>query len=217
MVHASVSLTDLAQTVKVLPWTGLADQSRRAIAFPAGNPANSLLNWRMAEEFDCIILGLGAMGSAAAYHLSRQGSRVLGMDRFHPPHNHGSSHGLTRIIREAYFEHPLYVPLVQRAYELWASLERDSRRTLFRQTGGLMIGRPDGALVQGALRSARQHRLSHEVFTATEARRRHPALRLEMAMVAVREPRAGILFPELAVQSHPLLAKTGGATVPLMT
>ena len=94
----------------------------------------------MAADYDVIIAGLGAMGSAAAYHLALSGRRVLGLDRFRPPHSFGSSHGLTRIIREAYFEHPLYVPLVQRAYELWAALEQKSGRRLLLQTGGVMIG-----------------------------------------------------------------------------
>src|SRR3974377_1223274 len=98
------------------------------------------------------------MGSAAAYHLAKKGRRVLGLDRFEPPHQFGSSHGSTRIIREAYFEHPSYVPLVQRAYELWAELEKESGRRLFLQTGGLMLGEPGGVLVRGAPRSAKEHR-----------------------------------------------------------
>src|SRR5215469_10899592 len=106
----------------------------------------------MNDAYDAIIVGLGAMGSAAAYHLAKNGRRVLGLDRFHPPHEQGSSHGLTRIIREAYFEHPLYVPLVRRAYELWADLEKASGRKLLLQTSGLMIGPPDGTLVSGAKR-----------------------------------------------------------------
>src|SRR5256886_14039909 len=90
------------------------------------------------------------MGSAAVYHLAKRGVDVLGLDQFRPPHAFGSSHGQTRIIREAYFEHPSYVPLVQRAYELWASLEQLSGQKLLRQTGGLMIGPRDGVLVSGA-------------------------------------------------------------------
>ena len=113
----------------------------------------------MNNGFDVIIIGLGAMGSAAAYHLSKAGRRVLGLDRYTPPHAFGSSHGQSRIIREAYFEDPVYVPLVQRAYELWSELEQESGRRLFHKTGGLMIGRPDGVLVQGAQRSAREHQL----------------------------------------------------------
>src|SRR5512132_1623738 len=100
---------------------------------------------------DVIVVGLGAMGSAASFHLARRGARVLGLDRFDPPHAHGSSHGRSRIIREAYFESPLYVPLVRRAYELWAELEAASGATVLHQTGGLMLGPPDGAVVAGAL------------------------------------------------------------------
>src|ERR1043165_1638075 len=93
-----------------------------------------------AASFDIIVVGLGGMGSAEAYHLGQAGQRVLGLDQFRPPHTLGSSHGQTRIIREAYFEHPTYVPLVQRAYELWAELEKVSGERLFQETGGLMIG-----------------------------------------------------------------------------
>src|SRR3989442_13537164 len=114
----------------------------------------------MPNDYDVIVAGLGAMGSAAAYHLAASGGRVLGPGRFPPPHTLGSSHGLTRIIREAYFEHPLYVPLVQRAYELWGDLERKSGRRLLLQTGGVMVGPPEGELVSGARRSAQEHKLA---------------------------------------------------------
>src|SRR3974390_2211732 len=97
------------------------------------------------------------MGSAAAYHLAKKGRRVLGLDRFEPPHQFGSSHGSTRIIREAYFEHPSYVPLVQRAYELWMELEKEAGRQLLLQTGGLMLGEPSGVLVRGAQRRPEAH------------------------------------------------------------
>jgi len=151
------------------------------------------------------------MGSASAYHLAAAGRRVLGLDRFHPPHQLGSSHGLTRIIREAYFEHPLYVPLVQRAYQLWAELAQKSGRRLLLQTGGLMIGPPDGVIVRGAKRSAEEHHLAHQVLSQTELRRRFPAFEPAENMVGVWEPRAGILFPELAVQTHLELAAEAGA------
>src|SRR5689334_8950412 len=153
------------------------------------------------------------MGSATLYHLARAGVRVLGIDRFTPPHAMGSSHGLTRIIREAYFEDPLYVPLVQRAYELWAELEQRSRRRLLTQTGGLMIGSAEGVLVGGALRSAREHRLKHELLSASELRSRFPVFNPAPEAVAVWEPRAGVLVPELAVQTHLELAAELGATL----
>src|ERR1043166_5111034 len=103
-------------------------------------------------RFDVGIVGLGAMGSMAALELARRGRRGVGFDRLHPPHVFGSSHGKSRIIREAYFEHPQYVPIVQRAYEQWTALEREGGRTLLVPTGGLMIGAPDGGVLAGARR-----------------------------------------------------------------
>jgi sarcosine oxidase len=161
--------------------------------------------------YDVVVAGLGAMGSAAACELARRGLRVLGLDRHAPPHAFGSSHGETRIIREAYFEHPVYVPLVQRAFELWRALEHASGATLLRETGGLMIGRLDSVLVEGALRSARLHRLPHEVLSAAEVRKHFPALRPDDDMIAVHEPRAGILFPEACIGAFLARAHQQGA------
>jgi sarcosine oxidase len=152
----------------------------------------------MPSSYDVIVVGLGAMGSATLYHLARRGHRVLGLDRFSPPHTLGSSHGQTRIIREAYFEHPVYVPMVQRAYELWAELGRH----LYLQTGGLMIGPPGGVLVSGARRSAEEHHLPHEHLDAAAVRRRYPGLQPDDSMSALWEPRAGILFPDQCIREH---------------
>ncbi|MGH2349423.1 MAG: FAD-dependent oxidoreductase, partial [bacterium] len=124
--------------------------------------------------YDVVVLGLGAMGSAAAYALARRGVRVLGLEQFSPAHDRGSSHGRSRIIREAYFEDPAYVPLIQRAYELWDDLQTASGTPLLVTTGGLMIGPRGGELVQGALASAVTHRLSYELIDAEEIRRRVP-------------------------------------------
>ena len=147
------------------------------------------------------------MGSAAACHLARRGMRVLGLDRFTPPHAYGSSHGETRIIREAYFEHPVYVPMVQRAYELWRDLEQASGTTLLRETGGVMIGRPDSDLVKGARHSAELHRLRYQLLTASEVRAQFPALHPENDMVAVWEPRAGVLLADACITAHLALAR----------
>src|SRR3989442_1415113 len=163
--------------------------------------------------FDVIVVGLGGMGSASAFHLSQRGQKVLGLDRFRPPHTFGSSHGQSRIIREAYFEHPLYVPLVQRAYELWAELAKASGQRLLLQTGGLMIGPPDGIVVKGTLASARTHHLQHELLSVDEVRRRFPATDPRDDMVGVWEPRAGVLFPELCVQAHLRFAQESGGTL----
>ena len=119
----------------------------------------------------------------------------------------------SRIIREAYFEHPLYVPLVRRAYELWDDLERESGRLLFHRTGGLMIGPAEGALVAGARRSAEEHAVAHEMLTADETRRRWPAYDPPSDHVALFEHRAGLLLPEACVQTYLELAVRRGAAV----
>ncbi len=159
------------------------------------------------------VAGLGAMGSHVALELSRRGHRVLGFDRFRPPHVQGSSHGKTRIIREAYFEHPQYVPLVQRAYQRWHELERLSSISLYRSTGGLMIGRPDGTLVAGARRSAEEHGLPFEIFSPDEVRSRFPPLNPGADEVGLFEPRAGVLFPERAIELVLELAGNAGAVL----
>jgi sarcosine oxidase len=160
---------------------------------------------------DVIVLGCGGMGSAAAYYLARRGKRVLGLDRHPPAHDRGSSHGHSRIIREAYFEHPSYVPLVQRAYDQWDELERASGRKLLRRTGGINIGRPDSTLIRGALDSATTHGLQHEILPHDEVRRRFPVFAPADDMVGVFEPRAGILQPEECVTAHLGEAARAGA------
>src|SRR6185369_2674134 len=107
--------------------------------------------------YDVIVLGTGGVGSAAAYHLAKRGAKVLGIDRFPGGHDRGSSHGETRIIRQAYFEHADYVPLLLRAYELWRELEQIAGEDLLHQVGLLQVGPPGGAVVGGVLESARRH------------------------------------------------------------
>ena len=165
----------------------------------------------MIDRYDVVVVGLGAMGSAAICDLAQRGLTVLGLDQFAPPHSQGSSHGETRVIREAYFEHPSYVPLVQRAYELWADLQRRSGEQLYLRTGGLMIGSAEGAVVSGALRSAREHQLQHELISSAGIAQRFPALHPDPSMSGVLEPRAGILFPEKCIATHLKLAAHAGA------
>jgi len=169
----------------------------------------------MSRTYDVAIAGLGAMGSAVAYHAARGGARVIGFDRFAPPHDRGSSHGLTRIIREAYFEDPRYVPLVQRAYALWRELERDAGVKLLTPTGGLMIGRPESVVVSGAVRSAKEHGLPYQLLDAATITSRFPPLAPAPDMVGVFEPNAGVLVPEACVAAHLKLAKRAGAELHL--
>ncbi|HEX4744246.1 MAG TPA: N-methyl-L-tryptophan oxidase [Candidatus Limnocylindria bacterium] len=163
--------------------------------------------------FDVAVIGLGAMGSAAAYHLASRGARVLGLERFERGHTRASFGGRSRIIRLAYFEHPDYVPLLRSAWAGWRALEAASGETLLTQTGGLYAGPPGGELVGGALRSAREHGLAHEVLDAAETMRRYPALRLDPGWTALLEEQAGWLAPERCIETHLRLAERAGATL----
>lgn len=162
-------------------------------------------------RYDAIVIGLGAMGSATLFHLAQRGWRVLGLEQYEPGHGRGSSHGDSRIIRELYFEHPLYVPLVQRAYELWTELEERSAKPLMTITGGLMIGPPDGSVVTGTLRSAAAHGLPQEVLSPDQTRARYPAFHLADDLVAAVDPRAGYLDPEACNAAHLDAARQAGA------
>jgi sarcosine oxidase len=162
---------------------------------------------------DAIVAGLGAHGSAAAYHLAKRGQSVLGFDRFARGHTLASFGGLSRIIRLSYYEHPSYVPLLRRAWDLWRELERESGETLLTQTGGLYMGPPDGELVSGSLASARTHGLAHEVLNNAELRRRYPVFDIDPAWVGVFDAQAGWLAPERSVETHLRLAEQHGGTL----
>ena len=163
------------------------------------------------RAYDVAVVGLGAMGSQAALELASRGLRVVGLDRYRPPHTLGSTHGRTRIIREAYFEEPLYVPIVQRAYELWRRLEERSGARLLTVTGGLMLGTPDSDVVAGARASAVEHGLPFEELAAREVRERFPAFAVPDEHAAIFEPRAGFVEAEAAVEATLGLAAEAGA------
>jgi len=160
---------------------------------------------------DVIVAGLGGMGSAAAYHLAARGERVLGLERYTPAHDKGSSHGQSRIIRQAYFEDPAYVPLLLRAYELWERLERETGEDLMTLTGGLMIGSPDSPTFEGSKASADEHGLPYEIFDAPELKRRYPMFEPPEDTVALFEEKAGFVRPEAAVKAHLSRAEALGA------
>jgi len=163
--------------------------------------------------FDVVVIGLGVVGSAALAELSLRGLRVLGLDRHRPGHDLGSSHGESRIIRLGYFEHPSYVPLLRRTYDLWRALETATDTQLLHITGIAEIGRPDGEVVSGTLAASRQHGLAHEILSAAEAMRRFPAFRLPDDFVCVFQPDGGFVAADRALQA--LLAQAGrhGATI----
>src|SRR6185503_8324950 len=139
----------------------------------------------LTAEYDVAIIGAGAMGAAAAWHLSKTGKKILVVDKFEPPHNLGSSHGESRIIREAYFESPMYVKLVQQAYGWWDVLEKESGKKLFLRTGGLMLGSKERRVFQGASKSATLHHVPYEFLDATEIKKRFPGLKPTDDTVAV--------------------------------
>lgn len=161
--------------------------------------------------YDVIVVGLGAMGSAAAYQVAARGRRVLGLDTYHPGHEHGSSHGRTRIIREAYYEAPEYVPLARRSLALWHELAALAERPLFTRTGGLCFGAPETDMVAGTLASARQFGIAHEYLPAAEVNARFPAYRLDEGQWAVYEPGAGLLAPEDCIAAYLEQATAQGA------
>jgi sarcosine oxidase len=161
--------------------------------------------------YDIVVVGLGAMGSALADRAAARGASVLGLERFGPAHDRGSSHGESRIIRQAYFEHPSYVPLLGRAYELWTDLEARSGRRLLTMTGGLMIGRPGSRTITGSRTSAEQWRLPHELLEAADLRERFPTFAVADEDVALYEERAGFIRPEETVRAQLDLAERAGA------
>jgi sarcosine oxidase len=165
------------------------------------------------RRYETIVIGLGAMGSAATLHIARRTKRVLGLEQFPVAHDRGSSHGRSRITRQAYFEAPAYVPLLTRATELWTQLQQDSGMRLIHMTGGLMLGPPDGPVVKGTLASARMHGLPHEVLDAQDVRRRFPAFSLEDGMLGVLDKSAGVLFPEDCIRAHAAAATRAGAEI----
>ena len=165
------------------------------------------------SHFDVVVCGLGAMGSAALAHLARRGKRVLGFERHQPGHDRGSSHGLTRIIRLGYFEHPSYVPLLRHAYRLWRELEQASGQKLLHITGIAEIGPPESALVTGTLRCAAMHGLRHELLPAPDLMRRFPAFRVPRDFVGVVQPDGGILKAEASLLAQLALAAAAGADI----
>jgi sarcosine oxidase len=161
--------------------------------------------------FDAIVVGLGAMGSAAVASLARRGCRVIGIDKYAPGHDRGSSHGATRVIRLGYFEHPSYVPLLRAAYPLWRDLAAKSGLPLLNITGIVEIGAPDSELVAGTLRSSRLHGLAHDVLDQAGLMRRFPAFRVPEGYVGVFQPDGGFLRAEQAIQAQLALARAAGA------
>lgn len=163
----------------------------------------------MNKSYDVIVIGVGAMGSAAVYQLASRGLKVLGLDQFEVPHDRGSSHGLTRIIRLAYFEDPSYVPLLKRSYELWRALETEAGERLLHITGSIDAGQ----IFESSLHSCKLHSLPYEVLTSVELSERFPAYQLPPGTMALFQPDGGFLVPEACISAHVKLARDRGAAV----
>src|SRR4051794_8969861 len=153
------------------------------------------------------------MGSAAVYQLAKRGKRVLGLERFDIPHSMGSSHGVNRIIRLAYYEHPSYVPLLKRAYELWRELEHNVGEQLLYITGSIDAGPEESQIFQGSRASCAEHGLPHELLTGAEVNRRFPGYRLPDGHRAVLQPQGGYLLSERCIVAHVSAAQALGAEV----
>lgn len=169
------------------------------------------------ERYDVTVVGVGGVGSAALYHLARRGVRAIGIDRFSPPHDRGSTHGHTRVIRQAYYEHPDYVPLLKESYREWFDLEAHLERKLFHQIGLLELGPADGAVVPNVLRAAEQYEIRVESLTAAKIEARWPGLRTGNDLVGVFEPGAGYLLVDDCVEAHLNAARAAGAELRLNT
>ena len=165
------------------------------------------------NHYDVIVLGVGGVGSAALYHAAKRGVRALGIEQFSLAHDRGSSHGHTRLIRQAYFEHPDYVPLVQRAFGLWNELEQEAGERLYHETGLLQVGPPSGEVIRGVRESAVQHKLDIENLSLAEANARFSGFVIPEDCEAIFERRAGYLLVERAVVAYARQAQRRGAQV----
>jgi sarcosine oxidase len=166
----------------------------------------------MEHNFDVIVLGAGAMGSAAAYHLTREQQRVLLLEQFELDHTQGSSYGPSRIIRYTY-DHPTYIELSKAAYPAWRAIEEDAGETLYVRTGGLDFGPPDDAMLRSTLDNVRQMGIEHEVLSPGEAQRRFPQFRFDEDFLILYQADSGILPASQSVLTHVRLARQRGASV----
>jgi len=162
---------------------------------------------------DVIVVGVGGMGSATTYHLARRGLDVLGLERYDIPHTMGSSHGHTRIIRRAYYEDPSYVPLVERASDLWDRLADETGRPVIHRTGSIDAGPPDDPVFSGSKWSCEEYDIPHEVLDGAELAERFPGYRLPEHYRAVYQADGGFVVPEEAIAGHVEAAQAAGATV----
>lgn len=167
----------------------------------------------MTQHYDDIVIGVGGMGSATTYRLAKRGRDVLGLERYDVPHAMGSSHGISRIIRLAYYEHPSYVPLIRRAYELWDEVQTAHGEQLLFETGSIDAAPEDDPLFRGSLRSCEEYDIDHEVLSGTEVNERYPGYDLPDEHMAVYQPNGGYVLSERAIVAHAMQAQAEGARI----
>src|SRR5699024_2247703 len=153
-----------------------------------------------STHYDAIIMGVGAMGSATLYALAKRGYHICGIDQFGIAHDRGSSHGETRFIRKAYFEHPDYVPLLHHSYDKWEQLEKLTEQQLFVKNGLLLAGKSDSSIIQGLNTCYSQHNLPHEKINAADAQKRWPNINIPKEFETYYDPIAGYLNVEKCIQ-----------------
>jgi len=167
----------------------------------------------MSQTFDAIVAGTGGFGSSCLFHLANRGLKVLGLDRFPTAHDRGSSHGETRIIRQAYFEHPDYVPLLLRSYDLWHRLEQESGADLLTVCGLFMAGPPEGEVVAGTRLAAHEHGVTIENVTPKDAATRFAGFQVPAGFDVVYEQLGGVLSVESCLKVVSALACRAGAVI----
>jgi sarcosine oxidase len=177
------------------------------------SPNKSYRMSSLTKHYNAIVIGVGGMGSATCYELARRGKRVLGLEQYDIPHDLGSSHGHTRIIRLAYYEHPSYVMLLRRAYELWEEIETIANEKLLYITGSIDAGPADSWVFKGSWRSCIEHNLPHEVLTGKELNQRFPGYQLPHDIMALLQPRGGFLTPERCIVAYVMAAQALGAEI----
>src|SRR5262249_32002110 len=200
--HQLARLQDARRALRRLSSTGPRTEIRRAGRRALSVAAARVLDRGTQVTYDVIVIGVGGMGSAAAYHLAMRGATVLALEQFDIPHDLGSSHGLSRIIRLAYWEHPDYVPLVRRAYVLWRELERAAGESLLVVSGSIDAGPPDSVNVTGARAACATFGIECDELGAAALTSRFPGYRLPADAVAIFQRDGGFLRPEACVTAH---------------
>ncbi|HEY4931638.1 MAG TPA: N-methyl-L-tryptophan oxidase, partial [Terriglobales bacterium] len=211
-------------TTRELNWRIVMSQFRKTVSHASANfrcDMGRVASWRMAIVGDIVVVGLGAVGSATLYQAAKLGAKVIGIDRFEPPHDQGSSHGETRITRQAIGEGREFVPLVLRSNEIWEELEAATGRSLMTRCGGLVLASPDvdgshhgsNSFLLDTVKTAREFGIPHQQLSSDDIRRLYPQFRLTAGEVGYFEPGAGFLRPEACVETQIAEAKKLGAQV----